>query len=129
MALATPSDALTRSGIAPGAELLETQATDVLFDPDRLENVFDAKVPFSLGGNDCLVKDSFSKLRPEGRWSDEIDSVAQELAELPLQADELKESDRPAELNKKIDVAILSSFIACERAKERQTGNAEGPPQ
>jgi len=68
----------------------------------------------SLGGNNRLAKDSVAKLWLEGRRRDKIDLMADELAKLPLQADELKEADRPAEFDEEIDVAVLSAFIAGE---------------
>lgn len=79
----------------------------------------------SLGGNNRLMKDSVAELRPQGRRRHEIDLVANELAELALQADELKEPNRAAELNEQIDIAILAPFIAGEGAEKRQTRNAK----
>jgi hypothetical protein len=81
-----------------------------------------------LGGNNRLAKDSVAKLWLEGRRRDEIDLVTDELSELPLQADELKEADRPAELDEEIDVAVLAAFVAGERTEKGQTGDNRRRP-
>jgi hypothetical protein len=80
----------------------------------------------SLGGKNRLAKYSIAKLRFEGRRRDEIDLVADQFAKLPLQTDELEETDRAVELNEEIDVAVVSAFIAGERAEKGQAGNTKG---
>ena len=72
----------------------------------------------SLRGNNRLVKNSVPKLRLEGRWRNEVDAVAQELAKFPLEADEFKEANRSAEFDKQIDVAVRSTFILGERTEQ-----------
>jgi hypothetical protein len=83
----------------------------------------------SLGRNNRLVKDSVAELRLERCRRDEVDSVTDELAKLALQAHKLKESDRAAELDEQIDIAVLAALISSERTEERQTGYAEGLQQ
>ena len=55
-----------------------------------------------------------------------IDGMAEALAKLALQPDKLEEADRSAEFNEQVDIAVLSAFIASERAEERQVGHTEG---
>ena len=80
----------------------------------------------SLGGNNRLAENSVPKLRLEGCRRDKIDAVADEFPKSPLKAHELKESDRATEFDEQIDVTILASLVARERAEQRHTSNAEG---
>jgi hypothetical protein len=71
-----------------------------------------------LSGNNRLVKDFVAKLRPESGRRHEVDLVADEVAKLPLKANEFKEANRPAKLNEQVDIAIVSTFIAGERPEQ-----------
>ena len=113
-------------GLLVGPELLESQAIDVLLILAIASRMSSTRRRQSLGGNNRLAKNFVAKLWFEGCQRDEIDLVTNELAELPLQSDELKEADRPAELDEEINVAVLLALIAGERTEEGQTGNTEG---
>jgi hypothetical protein len=47
------------------------------------------------------------------------------LAKLALEPDEFEQANRPIELNEEIDIAVLATFVAGERAKQRQTSDTE----
>ena len=62
----------------------------------------------SLGGNNCLAENAIAQLGLEGRRRYQVHAVSDELAELSLEADELKQANRAVEFDEQVDVAVVS---------------------
>src|SRR5438874_1126398 len=85
----------------------------------------------SLGGNHRLAQNLVAKLGLERGGCHEIDAVSDDIGKRSLQANELEQADRAAELHEQIHVTIVSAFVASERAEQRQardTERVEGRP-
>src|SRR5262245_31158663 len=84
-----------------------------------------ARSRHSLGGNHRLVENPVAKLGLEGCWRHEVDGSADAIAQLALQTCKRKQTNRPLELDKKVDIAVLAPFVASKRTEQRKPGNAE----
>ena len=82
----------------------------------------------SLGGNHRLVENPVAELRFERSRRHQFNPAADALGKL-LQTHELEQPNRPGELDKQIDVTVLSALIPGEGTEQGQARDAKGLQQ
>src|SRR5436189_1814349 len=83
----------------------------------------------SLGGNHRLVENPVAELRLERSRRHQFNPAADALGKLLLQTYELEQPNRPGELDKQIDVTVLSALIPGEGTEQGQARDAKGLQQ